>query len=120
MINDTFGHLEGDQAIILLASAIKEQVQKGRAFAARYGGDEFIIVAKPQNNEFKDLEIIDKINDLVKQKCEEANKPYNISVTAGFVKCTDKSTAVETYLKEADQMLYQNKELREFSSPIKE
>ena len=120
MINDTFGHLEGDQAIIILASAIKEQIQKNRAFAARYGGDEFIIVAKPQNNNFQDLEIIDKINDLVKQKCEEANKPYDISITAGVVKCTDKSTAVETYLKEADQMLYENKEKREFISPIKE
>ena len=120
LINDTFGHLEGDQAIIILASAIKEQVQKNRAFAARYGGDEFIIVVKPQNNDFQDFEIIDSINERVKQKCEEVNKPYNISITAGFVKCTDKSTTVEACLKEADQMLYQNKELREYSSPIKE
>ena len=120
LINDTFGHLEGDQAIILLASAIKEQIQKNKAFAARYGGDEFIIVAKPQNNNFQDLEIIDKINDLVKQKCEEASKPYNISVTAGFVKCINKSMTVEACLREADQMLYQNKEKREYSSPIKE
>ena len=120
LINDTFGHLEGDQAIIILASAIKEQVQKNRAFAARYGGDEFIIVVKPQNNDFQDFEIIDNINESVKQKCEEANKPYDISITAGFVKCTDKSTTVEACLKEADQMLYQNKESREYSSPIKE
>lgn len=120
MINDTFGHLEGDQAIIILASAIKEQVQKNRAFAARYGGDEFIVVAKPQNNEFKEFDIIDNINETVKNKCEEANKPYDISITAGVVKCTDKSIAVEAYLKEADQMLYENKEKREFVSPIKE
>ena len=49
-INDTFGHLEGDNAIILLADSIKEAIKLSNGFAARYGGDEFIIAIKPQND----------------------------------------------------------------------
>lgn len=118
LINDTFGHLEGDNAIITLADAIKEEIEKMHGFAARYGGDEFIITIKPQNNNYDEASIINNINDSVKAKCE--NMPYEVSITAGYVKCSDKAISLETYLKEADQMLYQNKEKREHISPIKE
>lgn len=111
-INDTFGHLEGDNAIILLADSIKEAIKLSNGFAARYGGDEFIIAIKPQNDEYDVNEIIDNINNLTNLKCNLENKPYKVSITAGYIKCQDKNKTVETYLKEADSMLYENKEKR--------
>ena len=119
MINDTFGHLEGDEAIIILANSIKETTDKFHGFAARYGGDEFIIAVKPAKNDYDEKEVIDKVNNLVDLKCNLANKPYKLSITAGFVKCCDKSFSVEACLKEADANLYENKSARIKESPIK-
>jgi diguanylate cyclase len=42
-INDSFGHLTGDQVLRLVAIAVKQNV-KGQDIAARYGGEEFAIV----------------------------------------------------------------------------
>ncbi len=42
-INDTYGHLFGDQVIRAVASVLRENV-KGRDLAARYGGEEFVIL----------------------------------------------------------------------------
>jgi diguanylate cyclase (GGDEF)-like protein len=42
-INDTFGHVEGDHAIVLAAELLRKSIRKGDV-AARYGGDEFLIV----------------------------------------------------------------------------
>ena len=120
LINDTFGHLEGDEAIIILADSIKEEIGKARGFAARYGGDEFVIAIKPQSPEFSETEIINRINNLVGLKCGGKDKPYNLSISAGYIKCSDKTISVESYLKKADQMLYENKKHREDSNPIKD
>lgn len=43
-INDTFGHVAGDEALKLLAGVLRGR-RTGSGFAARYGGDEFCLVS---------------------------------------------------------------------------
>ena len=52
-INDTYGHQEGDQALIRTANALKSAAQSmtRRPYLARYGGDEFMVVAEAENIE---------------------------------------------------------------------
>ena len=47
-INDTYGHIEGDKALVRIATAIKNACQgpRNRFFVSRYGGDEFVVVAE--------------------------------------------------------------------------
>jgi len=45
-INDTYGHLEGDNALIKIASLLNSLCEKQNDFVARYGGDEFVIVCR--------------------------------------------------------------------------
>nr|WP_315989676.1 GGDEF domain-containing protein [Desulforamulus aquiferis] len=53
VINDTFGHAEGDKVLILFANKIKQMVRKGD-FIARLNGDEFAIIMEDTNlNEAK-------------------------------------------------------------------
>ena len=108
-INDNYGHIEGDNALVILSSAIKEVANSYLAFAARYGGDEFIIAIKPKEENYKPKEIIDKIDDIVKTKCILYKKPYDISVSYGLVICQDKTITIENYIREADESLYENK-----------
>ena len=64
-INDVYGHAEGDQALIIISSAIKSTISKYRGFAARLGGDEFIMALHPsENSSPDDINVIKLRSDL--------------------------------------------------------
>ena len=119
-INDNYGHLEGDNALIIVAESIKEAVSDTFGFAARYGGDEFIITIKSSNKDYNTNEIIEKIDTLAKEKCITANKPYIVSIAAGCIKCTNPKKAIEEYLNEADDLLYKQKHYNDNDETAKE
>ena len=108
-INDRYGHAEGDEALVMTASAIKRTVGKYTGFAARYGGDEFLVAWMPDaDNPDRNL-IPDTISSNLKQFCTEKNKPYELTISWGCAKCTDPTVSVQTYFAEADQELYEMK-----------
>ena len=110
-INDNFGHLEGDKALIILADSIKAAIGEVNGFAARYGGDEFILAVRPDHAEYDEKAIVARIEELVNDKCIKLKKPYNISIAAGCVRCANISTTLESYIKEADDLLYSSKRI---------
>ena len=44
LLNDTYGHLSGDQTLIRIAEVIKGVIKRPRDLAARYGGEEFVVM----------------------------------------------------------------------------
>ena len=111
-INDTYGHSEGDQALILLAKSIKIIAGKYNAFAARLGGDEFLFAFSPklQMKAEDQKHPITEISDLVRRECEEGNKPYTLTISSGLAVCEDPSVSLAHVMKEADTGLYEDKE----------
>ena len=111
-INDNYGHTEGDAVLVLFATALKEVVAERGGFAARYGGDEFVLAWSPQKeSEFGPQDFLDEIKKRVVETCKRENKPYDISFSCGFVRCTDPGKKFGVYFKEADEMMYRNKHL---------
>ena len=105
-INDTYGHIEGDRALIYFANLLKKSISN-TCFLARYGGDEFVIIAKT-NNEDGVKEIINNINSLTENT--ENDLGYKFTTSSGYIKL-DKDIDIEKSISEADKMLYQNKEI---------
>ncbi len=108
-INDTFGHQEGDQALIRMANALKSAVQpmKRRPYLARYGGDEFIVVAEAENPAE-----IDMLCEEIQKKLDYYNtwseQHYQMSISIGVAEWTDGMNQ-KTLIEAADQVLYQVK-----------
>ncbi|MDC7126493.1 MAG: GGDEF domain-containing protein, partial [Spirochaetales bacterium] len=115
-INDTYGHNQGDEALIQLSSVLSSSV-KSSDKVARFGGDEFLILldtGDPVEVE-KIIERIQKKIDLVNDKDD---KLYNIAFSAGFaVYCPSKYSDFISLFNDVDQKMYDVKK-RKKKDPI--
>lgn len=112
-INDTYGHVEGDEAIVMAADAIRRSVGKTNFFACRYGGDEFVVVADVDiNSEFKPKEFIKNLNDELLRLTNERNKEYELHFSVGYKKLDDSIKTVPDFIEKADEGLYRIKNAR--------
>ena len=108
-INDNFGHIEGDQALLRISLALREscKIFPKRANIARFGGDEFVVLATTD-----DETLIEKMKEEVATKLAKINKeekaPYNVTVSIGVAK-GDRNRPISELIKEADKQLYEHK-----------
>lgn len=110
-INDTYGHAEGDRALILVSETLKQICERvsSPAFLGRYGGDEFLIsVQNPGEDEHPDR-LIELIRGILAQKQQEYRLPYSLSVSVGYDILRDKDDTMELCVIRADEKLYQDK-----------
>ena len=109
-INDTFGHAEGDRALLIVADALKKIVD-GRAFPTflgRYGGDEFILIAHtPSETEIERM--IGEIRERIKEDCFLQDTPYVVFVGIGYDKVGGDADTFQQCIARADDNLYLDK-----------
>lgn len=108
-INDTLGHLEGDNALRDMALIIKSCV-RGTDFAARYGGDEFILAVKSEYNVEK---LMERIRQAIDNQNEKGKRPYRLEMSYGWdiftTGLSSGSASIENFLDHVDKLMYQNK-----------
>ena len=80
-INDSFGHLEGDNALIRTANVLKQACAsfRKRPYIARYGGDEFIVVLEGGDQDAQRMK--ENIQTLLKKDgVPPLQKPLSLSI----------------------------------------
>ncbi|MCM1119856.1 MAG: GGDEF domain-containing protein [bacterium] len=109
-INDTYGHAEGDAALQSLGTIIKRSIRQ--EFAARIGGDEFLIALAGRDIGARTAEIIDKIRQGIQAYNEASDKVYAIQASIGSY--TDKLSnhTLDYFIKKADDLMYHQKFMR--------
>ena len=110
-INDKYGHIEGDKALLKASEIIKQVCgkDKNRPFIARYGGDEFIIIVKTDNeNDIRELE--DNLKKAFKEENENNQKDYEFSACVGYAPFEGSYKLFLKAVEEADTNLYKEKE----------
>ena len=107
-INDTYGHIEGDEALILCSGALKRTVAQTNGFAARYGGDEFLMVWRPGKGKQDDPGQLVQLVGRYLQECS-AEKPYKLEMCVGYARCTQPREPLRACFSRADEMLYREK-----------
>lgn len=104
-VNDEYGHEVGDEVLRALAKVAQNRIRSNDLFA-RLGGDEFVLVAKNITcdnmlNLIKDIEEGVSNDALLSQ--------YNITLSRGCVSSNKSHANYHEVLKEADQIMYENK-----------
>ena len=105
-INDTLGHQEGDNALRDMAAIIKDSIRSSD-FAARYGGDEFVLATRTENG-------IDAIMRRIQETVDKHNakqiRPFKLEISYGQGAYTaDGSQKIEEFLSRIDSLMYKHK-----------
>ncbi|SDB16796.1 diguanylate cyclase (GGDEF) domain-containing protein [Ruminococcaceae bacterium FB2012] len=110
LINDLYGHNEGDSALILTAECLRK-VFGDSAVIGRAGGDEFIvIIPRGELDPEKCLSARDAYVDALNGK---GIKPYKFNVSMGIISCTcENGYDLKAALDRADDQLYVHKQKR--------
>ena len=110
VINDTFGHLEGDQALIEIARIIKENF-RDPDIIARIGGDEFVILAIEGTSEAGPELLMERLREnLDLYNKSKSDGKYRLSVSLGAVAYDpEHPVSIDNLLFLADKNMYEEK-----------
>ena len=104
-INDTRGHRAGDQALVQLASRLRTSV-RGSDTVARYGGDEFVILAGELDRGEDAGMIAEKVTDMVQLPLAIEGGPAKVSCSIGISVFPDDAEDAEQLIALADKAMY--------------
>jgi diguanylate cyclase (GGDEF)-like protein len=108
LINDTFGHAEGDRALIAVAGALTAATRR-TDFVARVGGEEFAVIVIGSNHVESSL-VADRIRSGVETLCWTTLDARNVSLTVSIGGTISREgAAAQDLLRQADERLYDAK-----------
>ena len=108
LLNDTLGHQAGDEALIRIGNIIRTSIRQTDV-AARFGGDEFMILIESDSLE-KTHSVAEKIKhqiDLFQQSFNDKNLSFGASMGIGYAE--HRHGNFESLLKAADKACYKAK-----------
>ncbi len=109
-INDTYGHLCGDKALVEIAEVLRKSLRREDT-VIRYAGDEFMAIL-PGTEEEIAARIAQRIVDTMNKKLfqESADKPkFHVTISIGLALFPDDAQVAEKLIHQADRALYSSK-----------
>jgi len=110
-INDTYGHAEGDRALVLVSQALKKACERlsYSMFLCRYGGDEFLMIAQTDVPD----EVVKQIKDCLQEEVSKENgsRSYTIEASMGFARWDGRPDSFKESMVNADKKMYEDKRL---------
>ncbi|MFC7064125.1 response regulator [Halobacillus seohaensis] len=107
-VNDTYGHVVGDQVLVSLTDLLKKLTRAEDA-VIRYGGEEFIIFFSG----IRSYQAKKRMDDILAHfrliEHSSGNSTFQISFTAGIAQMSDQVSHVQDLINHADLALYKGK-----------
>lgn len=101
-LNDTFGHLEGDNALITIAKIFDDVIDSKTMCTYHISGDEFVILMFQGK-----IEQLDKTVEALKEKME--NCKYSIAIGCCFIDKKQSNITYDEAFKKAEELMYADK-----------
>lgn len=107
-LNDTYGHVAGDEALVFLTNTVRRVVRPSD-IVARYGGEEFVVLL-PDTNAADGALVIERVQrELTKKFFLQNNDRILITFSAGVAQYVA-GEAQESLIERADRTMYAAKE----------
>src|SRR5260370_551004 len=106
-INDSYGHQEGDLALIRTADAL-EQAFRDSDILARLGGDEFVVLAPEASDQTQEV-LLPRLEKTLK-KSNAGESRYQLSLSVGVARFDPKrAVSLGELMAQADEAMYEQK-----------
>ena len=107
-INDSLGHLAGDEILKNVARRAGEQLRSADVLA-RYGGEEFIVLV-PESSSKSATVVAERIREAIAEKdIQTSARTVAVTISAGVAAIQSNSDTLESLIRRADQALYEAK-----------
>ena len=107
-VNDTFGHEGGDTALKGVAAILKKNVKKSE-MAARWGGEEFLIVFRDCTLSLAYERLENILEEIRNTEFDYTDRSIRVTMTFGMQEGSGDMT-IETLVRLADELLYKGKQ----------
>ncbi len=108
VINDSLGHLAGDQLLVITAERLKQCLRPSDT-CARLGGDEFAILLEPLQDPSEAITIVEQIREALRAPFGLAGQEVFVNGSIGLVLDTQRYHHKEELLRDADTAMYRAK-----------
>lgn len=106
-INDTYGHIAGDEVIIYLTNALLDLDTKLSCHSGRFGGDEFLVLfPEPKGDTASVIEPLENV--LINHVFTKDGKDFRVSFSYGYAE-SEPGDDVLTLIDRADKKMYERK-----------
>lgn len=102
-VNDTYGHDAGDKVLVAVANTLKN-FMNGKGFAARWGGEEFLLVFERNTVQEAALLLNDLLDEIRAIEIKYNNQIIKVTMSAGVANAY--GIEYEKAIKNADDRLY--------------
>lgn len=110
IVNDTVGHMAGDELLKNISSIVKQNIRKSDTFA-RLGGDEFGLIFSDCSIDTARKRVAEFIEIISNFRFQFDGKLFKIGASVGMVELVSPEQTVKTALSQADVACYTAKEL---------
>lgn len=107
-LNDSLGHIAGDEILTTVSRTLTQSI-RSIDFAARYGGDEFIIVLTETTAKEATITAERIRTQVFEIFCSVVNKPINVTLSIGIAQSELKDATPTDLITRADNALYEAK-----------
>jgi diguanylate cyclase (GGDEF)-like protein len=109
-LNDTYGHLAGDEVLKVVAKTLFENV-RSMDLAARYGGEEFIVLL-PEAGMQQAVEVAERVRQAIEANVVDFNSHHlSVTVSLGVAEFQPKrDLSSQPFIERVDQAMYRSKE----------
>ncbi len=109
-VNDTYGHMAGDEILRSLAELLMVEVRT-QDYVSRYGGEEFVIIL-PETTPEKALELAHRLCEEVASSrfCINGHRDLKVTVSIGVAGYPAHGVCFESLLEAADKAMYAAKD----------
>lgn len=109
VVNDTFGHVVGDELLQQVAERLKECV-RGADTVARFGGDEFVILLQDVMKADDAAAVANKVIETLSRSFSLSDRDIFIGASIGITLFPDDADNSDTLFQNADMAMYRAKE----------
>lgn len=111
-INDSLGHLAGDQAMIDAGNILSSTFRQADVIG-RLGGDEFVVMLSINDGGENEGSIVSRLRQNLREHNESAGRPFELEFSVGVIRCeTDENCSIDLLLARADTLMYEEKKRR--------